>query len=97
MALTQVTPNDPSGSNPPTKLKPISTALKWTTNIGHPVPANPAEREIFDTCVLPTMFANAATGRMSPKQALDEAHEQAKKIFEKWRGKGVMTGGSGDH
>src|SRR5436190_14382084 len=95
--LEQVTANDPFGSNPPTKLKPISTALKWATNIGHPGPANPAESEIFDTFVLPTMFANAATGRMSPKQALDEAHEQAKKIFEKWRGKGLVAGGSGDH
>jgi len=94
--LEQVTANDPFGSNPPTKLKPISTALKWATNIGHPGPANPAESEIFDTFVLPTMFANAATGRMSPKQALDEAHEQAKKIFEKWRGKGLVAGGSGD-
>src|SRR5205814_971299 len=52
--------------------------------------------EIFDTLVLPTMFANAATGRMSAKQALDEAHQQAKKIFEKWRGKGLVAGGSGD-
>ncbi len=94
--LEQVTANDPFGSTPPTKLKPISTALKWATNIGHPGPANPAESEIFDTFVLPTMFANAATGRMSAKQALDEAHEQAKKIFEKWRGKGLVAGGSGD-
>src|SRR3989441_979555 len=94
--LEQVTANDPFGSNPPTKLQPISTALKWATNIGHPGPANPAGSGIFDTFVLPTMFANAATGRMSAKQALDEAHEQAKKIFEKWRGKGLVAGGSGD-
>src|SRR2546427_449558 len=74
--LEQVTANDPFGSNPPAKLKPISTALQWATNIGHPGPANPAESEVFDTFVLPTMFANAATGRMSAKQALDEAHQQ---------------------
>jgi multiple sugar transport system substrate-binding protein len=94
--LEQMTANDPFGSTPPSKLKPISTALQWATNIGHPGPANPAESEIFDTFVLPTMFANAATGRMSAKQALDEAHQQAKKIFEKWRGKGLVAGGSGD-
>ena len=94
--LEQVTANDPFGSTPPSKLKPIGTALKWATNIGHPGPANPAESEIFDTFVLPTMFANAVTGRMSPKQALEEAHQQAKKIFEKWRGKGLVGGGSGD-
>ncbi len=94
--LEQVTGNDPFGSNPPGKLKPISTALEWATNIGHPGPANPAESEVFDTFVLPTMFANAAMDRMTPKQALDEAHQQVKKIFEKWRAKGLVAGGSGD-
>src|SRR2546426_6921491 len=94
--VEQATANDPFGSNPPSKLKPIATALQWATNIGHPGPANPAESEIFDTFVLPTMFANAATGRMSAKQALDDAHQQAKKIFEKWRSKGLVAGGSGD-
>src|SRR5207247_73031 len=92
--LEQVTANDPFGSNPPAKLRPISTALQWATNIGHPGPANPAESEVFDTFVLPTMFANAATGRMSAKQALDEAHQQVKKIFEKWRAKGLVAGGT---
>src|SRR5437867_4497761 len=37
------------------------------------------------------MFANAATGRMSAKQALDDAHQQAKKIFEQWRSKGLVA------
>src|SRR5438445_9268139 len=94
--LEQQTANDPFGSNPPSKLKPISTALQWATNIGHPGPANPAESEVFDTFVLPTMFANAALERMTPKQALDDAHAQVKKIFEKWRAKGLVAGGSGD-
>jgi len=94
--LEQVTSNDPFGSNPPSKLKPISTALQWATNIGHPGPANPAESEVFDTFVLPTMFANAATGRMTARQALNDAHQQVKKIFEKWRGRGLVAGGSGD-
>ena len=94
--MEQQTSNDPFGSNPPTKLKPIGTALQWATNIGHPGPANPAESEVFDTFVLPTMFANAATGRMSPQQALDEAHKQVKAIFERWRAKGLVAGGAGD-
>jgi hypothetical protein len=94
--LEHVCANDPFGSNPPNKLKTISTALQWATNIGHPGPANPAESEIFDTFVLPTMFANAATGRMSAQQAMDEAHKQVKTIFEKWRAKGLVAGGAGD-
>ncbi len=94
--MEQQTSNDPFASNPATKLKPIGTALQWATNIGHPGPANPAESEVFDTFVLPTMFANAATGRMSPQQALDEAHKQVKAIFERWRAKGLVAGGSKD-
>src|SRR6266536_2587720 len=94
--LEQATANDPFGSNPPSKLKPISTALQWATNIGYPGPANPAESEVFDTFVLPTMFANAATGRMTPAQALDDGHQQVKRIFEKWRAKGLVAGGAGD-
>jgi hypothetical protein len=46
--------------------------------------------------VLPTMFASAATGRSSPRQALDEAAKQVKGIFEKWRAKGLVAGGSGE-
>ena len=94
--LEQITSNDPFGSTPPSKLKPISTALRWATNIGHPGPANPAESEVFDTFVLPTMFANAATGRMGAKEALADAHQQVKKIFEKWRSRGLVAGGAHD-
>src|SRR5438445_11031161 len=67
--LEQATANDPFGSNPPSKLKPISTALQWATNIGHPGPANPADSQILDTFVLPTLFANAATRLMTAQQA----------------------------
>ena len=94
--IEQVTANDPFGSKPPDKLRPISSALEWATNIGHPGSANPAVGEIFDTFVLPTMFASVATGRASAKQALDEAHKQAKAIFEKWRARGLVAGGAGD-
>jgi multiple sugar transport system substrate-binding protein len=94
--LEQATANDPFGSKPPDKLQPISTALEWATNIGHPGSANPAVAEVFDTFVLATMFASVVTGRLSAKQALDEAHQQVKRIFEKWRGRGLVAGGSRD-
>ncbi len=67
-----------------------------STPLAQKGPANPAEGEVFDTFVLPTMFANAATGRMTPAQALDDAHKQVKAIFEKWRAKGLVGGGSKD-
>ena len=94
--LEQQTEQDPFGSKPPSKLLPIASATQWATNIGHPGPANPAEGEIFDTFVLPTMFANVITGHMSAKQSLDDADQRVKQIFEKWRQKGLVAGGSSD-
>lgn len=89
---------DPFGSNPIDKLavmKP-SEALKWSTNIGHPGPANPAEGEIFDTFVLCDMFAKAATGTLSPAAALAEADTRVKAIYKKWRARGLVGGGGAD-
>jgi multiple sugar transport system substrate-binding protein len=85
-----------SARSRPRKLAPIATALEWATNIGHPGPANPAESEIFDTFILPTMFANVVTGRMSSGSRSMDAHQQVKKIFEKWRSRGLVAGGASD-
>ena len=94
--LQAVTSNDPFGSKPSSKLNALGSALQWTTNIGHPGPANPAIGEVFDTFVLPTMFASAASGRVSPKQALEEAASRTEEIFEKWRKRGVVSGGTSE-
>lgn len=88
--------NDPFGSVPPDKLALLADALKWSTNLGYPGYGNPAEGEIFDTYVLTDMFAKAATGAMSPKDALAEANTRARQIFDKWRKKGFVGGGSKD-
>jgi multiple sugar transport system substrate-binding protein len=88
--------NDPFGSTPPDKLALLAKALPWSTNLGHPGFANPAEGEIFDTYVLTDMFAKAATGALSPKDALAEADTRTKEIFGKWRKKGMVPGGSKD-
>ncbi|HEY6196026.1 MAG TPA: extracellular solute-binding protein [Candidatus Eisenbacteria bacterium] len=94
--LEQVTASDPFDSNPPSKLAALGRAVDWSTNVGFPGPANAAESEVFDTFVLPTMFASAATGLATPRQALDDAHRQVKAIFEKWRKKELVAGGSSD-
>jgi len=90
--------NDPFGSKPADKLAALKPgeALKWSTNIGHPGPAHPAEGEIFDTFVIPDMFAKAATGRLSPKAALEEADAKVKAIYKKWRERGLVGGGGKD-
>ena len=84
---------DPFGSNPPDKLMVLADSLKWSTNLGYPGSANPAEGEIFDTYVLTDMFAKAATGALSPKDAMTEASNRAKEIFNKWRAKKMVGGG----
>jgi ABC-type glycerol-3-phosphate transport system substrate-binding protein len=84
---------DPFGSNPPDKLALLAKALPWSTNLGYPGYANPAEGEIFDTYVITDMFAKAATGALAPKDALNEANTRAKEIFRKWRDKKMVGGG----
>jgi multiple sugar transport system substrate-binding protein len=73
------------------KLSVLKSAEQWSTNVGHPGPANPAIGEVFATFVLPNMYANAARG-MAPEQAVKEAEALVKAIFEKWRKKGLIGG-----
>jgi multiple sugar transport system substrate-binding protein len=86
--------NDPFHSKPPNKLQVLSTAQQWTTNVGHPGPANPAIGEIFDTNVISTMMANVARGKASPQDAVSSAHNQCESIFKKWRDKRLVGGSS---
>jgi multiple sugar transport system substrate-binding protein len=87
---------DPFGSQPGDKLSLLAKALPWSTNLGYPGFGNPAEGEIFDTYVITDMFAKAATGALSPKDAMAEASKRCKEIFGKWRKKGMVAGGAKD-
>jgi len=73
------------------KLSVLKKAEEWSTNVGHPGPANSAIGEIFATFVLPNMLANAARG-MEPALAVSQAETLIKAIFEKWRKKGLVGG-----
>jgi multiple sugar transport system substrate-binding protein len=84
--------NDPFGSKPNNKLKLLADAAKWSTNMGHPGPASPAVGETLSTFVIPNMYARAARGEVSPKQAVADAEAQIKPIYEKWRAKGLVGG-----
>ena len=94
--IAQQCNKDPFGSNPPDKLALLAKSLPWSTNLGYPGYGNPAEGEIFDTYVITDMFAKAATGALSPKDALAEANTRCKQIFDKWRGKKMVAGGGKD-
>ncbi len=84
--------NDPFGANPPDKLKVLSTALDWSTNIGHPGPANPAIGQVFAEAIIPVMFAEAARGDKTPEQAVADAESAISAIFDDWRGRGLVGG-----
>ncbi len=72
------------------KYKVFDDVLSWATNVGYPGYANAAIDEIFNTWVLNTMFAEAATGHETPQNAIKKADAQCKRIYAKWREKGLV-------
>ncbi len=84
---------DPFGSQPPNKLALLADAARWSTNIGHPGTSSAAIGEVFATFVIPNMYAKAARGELSPKEAVAEAESRITPIFERWRRQGLIGGG----
>jgi multiple sugar transport system substrate-binding protein len=75
--------NDPKAV-PPDKYKVLGGVLDWATNVGYPGYATAAIDEVFNTFVLPTMFAKAARDEMTPEDAAKAAETELKRIFAKW-------------
>ena len=78
-ALLAKDPHKPAG-----KYTVLGDALEWATNVGYPGYANAAVDEIFGTWVINTMFAKAASGALSPEEAVAEADARVRQIFAKW-------------
>ncbi len=76
--------NDPKGV-PNDKYKVLGNVLDWATNIGYPGYASAAIDEVFNTFVLPTMFAKAARDEMTPEDAVRAADKEIRRIFDKWK------------
>jgi len=76
--------NDPKGQ-PGDKYKILENALDWSTNVGYPGYATAAVDEVFNTFVIPTMFAKAAQDVMSPEDAARAAEKEVRRIFDKWK------------
>ncbi len=87
--LQQQISNDPK-AHPPDKYKVLGDVLDWATNVGYPGYSNAAIDEIFNTWVIPNMFAKAAKGVLSPEDAIKEAETACKRIFAKWKEKGLV-------
>ena len=75
---------------PPDKYKVMEDVLDWATNVGYPGYSNAAIDETWNTWVLNSMFAKAATGAETPEDALKQADDAMKRIWAKWKDKGMI-------
>ena len=87
--LAEVVATD-AGAGVPGKYALLGDAASWTTNLGHPGYTSPAIAEVYDSGLIPTMFAQAATGRLTPQEALDQADSEVRVIFRKWKESGKI-------
>ncbi len=87
--LPSLIANDPQAT-PADKYAVFEDVSSWVTNLGYPGYANAAEDEIFSSWLISKMFAETAKGRMSPEEALNAAHGEIRRIFQKWRERGVV-------
>ncbi len=92
--LSEWLTDDPFESEPVDKLAILETANDWTTNLGHPGPANAAMGEIFNLPILPNMMARAAQGQQTAEESVAQAEQEIVAIFDKWRAEGMIGGGS---
>lgn len=60
------------------------------TSLGSPGFANAATDEVMNRSVLATMFARAATGAVTPEDAMAEADHEIRPVFERWRAAGKI-------
>jgi len=77
-------------ADPPDKYKVLEDVQDWATNIGFPGYVNAGISEVFGSWIIPEMFRQAATGEMSPEDALNTADKKVQAIFNKWRAEGVL-------
>ncbi|MEN9317151.1 MAG: hypothetical protein RIS35_3544 [Pseudomonadota bacterium] len=77
-------------ATPPDKYAIFRDASRWTVNVGYPGYANAAIDEIFNTWLIPDMFADVASSKLSPEDALDLYAGRVAAIFDKWRAKGKV-------
>jgi multiple sugar transport system substrate-binding protein len=87
--LEKLIADDPK-AQPHDKYKVLGVLMNQATNVGYPGYANAATDEIFNTWVLNTMFAKAASGSETPENAVKEADATCKRVFDKWREKGML-------
>ena len=65
-------------------------ANKYTHNVGYPGFSNAAIDELFNTYLIPQMFAQVAQGKMTPENAARSMQSQFRGIYAKWKAQGLQ-------
>ena len=86
--LAQLLARD-AGGVPPDKYALLASALDWTTHLGAPGPSSAAVDDCYGTWVINTMFARAASGDLSAEEAVKEADQRCRRIWERWKERGL--------
>jgi multiple sugar transport system substrate-binding protein len=77
---------DPSGKY--TVLDSISRTA--TANVGFPGFSNAAIDEVFNTFLIPQMFAEVAQGKKTSAESVKDTTAEVQRIFKKWRNRGKI-------
>jgi multiple sugar transport system substrate-binding protein len=77
-------------ATPPDKYQVLADAGNWTTNVGYPGYTNAAIAEIFNSGLIGKLTGQAATGKLTPEEALTQADAESQRIFQKWRERGKI-------
>lgn len=79
--LQAVLSNDPTAPRPD-KYTVLASGADWTTNIGFPGHTSAAAAEVLGSHVVSRMFAEAATQRMTPEEAVSAAASEVRAIYD---------------
>lgn len=81
--------NDPK-AQPSNKYQIFANASQWTVSVGYPGYANAAIDEIFNRWLIPDMFADVASGKLSAEASMEMYAGEVDRIFDKWRSRGKV-------
>jgi multiple sugar transport system substrate-binding protein len=65
-------------------------AERYTTNPGHPGNTTPVMDELYNTFLIPQMFAEVAQGKSTPAEAVSAFSKKAQSIYRKWKNQGLV-------
>ena len=87
--LPQILAHD-ANAIPSDKYSILAGAGNWTNHVDYPGHPNEAAAEVYDQQILSKMFAQTASGKMTPEEALTQADQEVRKIYDKWRALGKV-------